>query len=334
MEADEVQPRPRHQRRQPLHELQRAHEQVRAAVAPRRLAPELHLPGGVELHAFVRQRGPGDAAARSLEPPAAARFQPSCRCRPFGPGSWPVDRVHPRDRSSLDFTRVDAWAAGCGKPSVAPMQFGQCTATQPSPAVSLARTNEQPFIAPVNADPRPGRRRHSTHVFGIGVDNALCDAGHAHAPDFIVTADRHRGRVRLRRPCLGLWRRDADVLRHQVQVDRVVARQGRMAASGDRIASRARCVSPKNALTCSRSAAQSSPGTTGRTCQERLCPMQLHRVPGGALGRAQDSARGVPGRAGTGAPSAWHAAVFERRRLKSGRVHCPPAAASSRCRCR
>ncbi|SER45187.1 Uncharacterised protein [Pseudomonas luteola] len=49
VEPDEVQPRPRHQRRKPLHELKLAHDQVRGAVAPRRLKLEVHLPRGVEL---------------------------------------------------------------------------------------------------------------------------------------------------------------------------------------------------------------------------------------------------------------------------------------------
>jgi len=44
----------RNQRRQPLHELQRRHHQVRRPVAPRRLELQLHLPGSVELHPLVR----------------------------------------------------------------------------------------------------------------------------------------------------------------------------------------------------------------------------------------------------------------------------------------
>jgi hypothetical protein len=43
VKPDQVQPWPWHQRGQPLHELQRAHHQVRGAVAPRRLELELHM---------------------------------------------------------------------------------------------------------------------------------------------------------------------------------------------------------------------------------------------------------------------------------------------------
>ncbi len=39
---------------QPLHELQRAHDQVRRSVAPRRLELELHLPRRIDLYALVR----------------------------------------------------------------------------------------------------------------------------------------------------------------------------------------------------------------------------------------------------------------------------------------
>ena len=49
---------------------------MRRAVAPRRLELELHLPGGVELHPFVRQRGAGDVAAQLLQPLAVVRFHP------------------------------------------------------------------------------------------------------------------------------------------------------------------------------------------------------------------------------------------------------------------
>ena len=52
VKPDEVQPRPRHQRRQSLHELQWTHHQVRGPVAPRCLELELHLARGVELHGF------------------------------------------------------------------------------------------------------------------------------------------------------------------------------------------------------------------------------------------------------------------------------------------
>jgi hypothetical protein len=59
---------PCHQRGQPPHELQRAHHQVRGAVAPRGLELEHHLPGGVGLHAFVGQCRAGDAAAQLFKP--------------------------------------------------------------------------------------------------------------------------------------------------------------------------------------------------------------------------------------------------------------------------
>jgi hypothetical protein len=42
-------------RRQPLHELQRAHHQVRGSIAPRGLELQLHLAGGVELHPLGAQ---------------------------------------------------------------------------------------------------------------------------------------------------------------------------------------------------------------------------------------------------------------------------------------
>jgi hypothetical protein len=76
MKPDEVQPRPRHQRRQPLHELQRAQHQVRGAVAPRCLELELHLPCRVELHPLVRQRRPGDVAAQLFQPLAVMCADP------------------------------------------------------------------------------------------------------------------------------------------------------------------------------------------------------------------------------------------------------------------
>jgi len=44
MEADQVQPGSRHQRRQPLHELQRRHHNAGGAVAPGGLKPPHHLP--------------------------------------------------------------------------------------------------------------------------------------------------------------------------------------------------------------------------------------------------------------------------------------------------
>ena len=61
---------------QPLHELQRTHHPVRGAVAPRCLELQLQLPGGVELNPLVRQRRPGDGAAKLLQPPAVVGFDP------------------------------------------------------------------------------------------------------------------------------------------------------------------------------------------------------------------------------------------------------------------
>ena len=67
MKADQVQPRPGHQRGQALHELQRRHHQVGGAVAPGCLQLQHHLPGGVSLHALVGQSGASDVAAQLLE---------------------------------------------------------------------------------------------------------------------------------------------------------------------------------------------------------------------------------------------------------------------------
>jgi hypothetical protein len=60
----------------PLHELQRAHHQMRGPVAPRCLQLQLHLSCGVELHPFFRQRGAGDVAAQLLQPLAVVRVGP------------------------------------------------------------------------------------------------------------------------------------------------------------------------------------------------------------------------------------------------------------------
>ncbi len=66
MKADQVQPRPRHQRRQPLHEIERAHHNVRRSAAPRCLELELHLPCRVELNALVGQPpGSGTSTAEN-----------------------------------------------------------------------------------------------------------------------------------------------------------------------------------------------------------------------------------------------------------------------------
>ena len=83
-EADQVQSRTWHQGCQPLHELQRAHAQVRGAIAPRCLELWLHLAGGVELHPLVgssgrvMQRHRCSRALRSSAPQrtAACRLEP------------------------------------------------------------------------------------------------------------------------------------------------------------------------------------------------------------------------------------------------------------------
>jgi hypothetical protein len=69
-----MQPPPRHQRGQPLHELQRAHDQVRRSVAPRYLELELHLPNGIVLHPLVAEHRSGDVAAQLFQPLALVCF--------------------------------------------------------------------------------------------------------------------------------------------------------------------------------------------------------------------------------------------------------------------
>jgi crotonobetainyl-CoA:carnitine CoA-transferase CaiB-like acyl-CoA transferase len=68
MEPNQVQPGPRHQRRQPLHEFERRHHEVRGAVAPGGLELEHHLPGRVGLYALVGQSGARDVAAQADDP--------------------------------------------------------------------------------------------------------------------------------------------------------------------------------------------------------------------------------------------------------------------------
>ena len=67
MKPNEVQPRPRHQRGQPLHELQRAHHQVRGSVAPRRLELQLHLSGGKDLLARQALGSALDVQVQNIE---------------------------------------------------------------------------------------------------------------------------------------------------------------------------------------------------------------------------------------------------------------------------
>ncbi len=63
----------------PLQELQRAHHQVRGAVARWCLELELHLACIIELHSLVCQRRPGDGAAQLLQPLALVCFDPHGR---------------------------------------------------------------------------------------------------------------------------------------------------------------------------------------------------------------------------------------------------------------
>ena len=74
MKADQVQPRAGNEGRQPLHEFQRRHHQVRRAVAPRRLLLQYHPAGGVAMHPLVGQRRTRDVAAKSLQPLAVVGF--------------------------------------------------------------------------------------------------------------------------------------------------------------------------------------------------------------------------------------------------------------------
>ncbi len=67
------------QRRQSLHELRRAHHQVRRAVASWCLQLEFRLPGGVELNPLVRQRQPRDVSAQLLQSPTIVCFDPHGR---------------------------------------------------------------------------------------------------------------------------------------------------------------------------------------------------------------------------------------------------------------
>ena len=67
MEADQVQSRAWHQRCQPLHELQRAHHQVRGAVSPGGFELEHHLACSLGLHPFVGQCRAGDLAAQLFQ---------------------------------------------------------------------------------------------------------------------------------------------------------------------------------------------------------------------------------------------------------------------------
>ena len=63
-----MQPGPRHQRRQPLHELQRRHHDVGRAVVPGGLQAQHDLAGAVQLQPFVGDSRARDVSAQLLEP--------------------------------------------------------------------------------------------------------------------------------------------------------------------------------------------------------------------------------------------------------------------------
>ena len=57
----------RHQRREPLHEFQRRHKEVRGAITISRLKPEHHLPGRIEREPFFGHGRASDIAAQVFE---------------------------------------------------------------------------------------------------------------------------------------------------------------------------------------------------------------------------------------------------------------------------
>jgi len=67
MQPDQVQPGPSHQRSQALHELRRAHHQMRGVFALRRLEPDYHLPCADALHALIGRCRPRDVPAQLLQ---------------------------------------------------------------------------------------------------------------------------------------------------------------------------------------------------------------------------------------------------------------------------
>jgi len=82
MKTDQVQPRPRHQRGQPLNELQRAHDQVRGPISPRCLELELHLAPHRRVQAEAVDVGAQRLARRGLARHCASQGeQPGCRIR-------------------------------------------------------------------------------------------------------------------------------------------------------------------------------------------------------------------------------------------------------------
>ena len=77
VEADQVQPGPGHQRRQPLHELQRAPHQVRGAVAPGVLSFSTTWPAALVCTRSLANAEPGHKQSSGLFVPGK------------GPGLWP-----------------------------------------------------------------------------------------------------------------------------------------------------------------------------------------------------------------------------------------------------
>ena len=77
--ADQMQPGPRHQRGQALHQLQRAQYQMRGAIAPGRLQAQAHLAIAVQLDTLVGQCRAGDLATQSLETPPLMGINPHRR---------------------------------------------------------------------------------------------------------------------------------------------------------------------------------------------------------------------------------------------------------------
>src|SRR5919106_999065 len=67
MEADQMEPRARHQRRQALHELQRLHDDMGGAVFVRTLQLQHNLAGAIALEPLVGDGRPGDVAAELLQ---------------------------------------------------------------------------------------------------------------------------------------------------------------------------------------------------------------------------------------------------------------------------
>jgi hypothetical protein len=65
--AEQMQARPRHQRGQALHELQRRHHNVRGAVAPGALELQHDVSSAIALESFVGDRGTRDVPAQALE---------------------------------------------------------------------------------------------------------------------------------------------------------------------------------------------------------------------------------------------------------------------------